>query len=238
MIATIINCVTVIVGTAIGVLFHARIKESFRSIVFTGIGLISLIIGIKMSLATTMILAAAFALVFGGLIGHALRIEDAMLAFGDRLGRRFGGKSGVSEFAHGFLTATVLFCVGAMTIVGSLKAGVSGDYELLLTKSAMDGFMSIMLSASMGVGVGFSALVILVYQGGLTLLATVIEPLLSPLALSELEGVGGMLVVMIGLNLLSLKSIKTANFIPALVFALLFAVLAPLVKPLLAGIGM
>jgi len=282
MIATIINCITVIIGTAIGVLFHSRIKENFKGIVFTGIGIISLLIGIKMSLVTTKILAAAFSLVLGGLTGYALKIEDAMLSLGDKLGRRFNGKEGaetgggvpagagtgdgilggvpagagtgdgilggvpagagtgvgISEFANGFLTATVLFCVGAMTIVGSLKAGLYKDYELILTKSVMDGFMAIMMSASMGIGVGFSVIIILIYQGGLTLLAGVIEPLLSPLALSELEGVGGMLIVMIGLNLLQLKSIKTANFIPALFYALLFAVLNPYVQPILERIGM
>jgi len=233
MIATIINCLTVIIGTFLGLLFHKRIKDDFKGIVFTGIGIISLIIGIKMSLETTKILAAAFSLVTGGLLGNFLRIEDRMLSLGDQISKRVSKKEDGKDFASGFLNASVLFCVGAMTIVGALKAGISGDYELILTKSVMDGFMSIMLAAAMGLGVGFSAVIILIYQGGLTLLASTLEPIITPLAISELTGVGGMLVVMIGLNLLKLKTIKTANYIPALFIALFFASINPYLEPIM-----
>ena len=236
MIATIINCVTVIIGTILGLLLHKRIQEDFKGIVFTGIGIISLIIGIKMSLETTRILSAAFSIVAGGLLGNSLRIEDRMLGLGEKLSGKFAGKSDAKEFANGFLNASVLFCVGAMTIVGSLKAGISGDYELILTKSVMDGFMAIMLSAAMGLGVGFSAVIILVYQGGLTLLASALEPFITPLAISEITGVGGMLVVMIGLNLLKVRVIKTANYIPALPLVVIFALLDPLLQPFLEKI--
>ena len=236
MIATIINCVTVIIGTILGLLLHKRIQEDFKGIVFTGIGIISLIIGIKMSLETTRILSAAFSIVAGGLLGNSLRIEDRMLGLGEKLSGKFAGKSDAKEFANGFLNASVLFCVGAMTIVGSLKAGISGDYELILTKSVMDGFMAIMLSAAMGLGVGFSAVIILVYQGGLTLLASALEPFITPLAISEITGVGGMLVVMIGLNLLKVRVIKTANYIPALLLVVIFALIDPLLQPFLEKI--
>ena len=236
MIATIINCVTVIIGTILGLLLHKRIQEDFKGIVFTGIGIISLIIGIKMSLETTRILSAAFSIVAGGLLGNSLRIEDRMLGLGEKLSGKFAGKSDAKEFANGFLNASVLFCVGAMTIVGSLKAGISGDYELILTKSVMDGFMAIMLSAAMGLGVGFSAVIILVYQGGLTLLASALEPFITPLAISEITGVGGMLVVMIGFNLLKVRVIKTANYIPALPLVVIFALLDPLLQPFLEKI--
>ena len=236
MIATIINCVTIIIGTILGLLLHKRIQEDFKGIVFTGIGIISLIIGIKMSLETTRILSAAFSIVAGGLLGNSLRIEDRMLGLGEKLSGKFAGKSDAKEFANGFLNASVLFCVGAMTIVGSLKAGISGDYELILTKSVMDGFMAIMLSAAMGLGVGFSAVIILVYQGGLTLLASALEPFITPLAISEITGVGGMLVVMIGLNLLKVRVIKTANYIPALLLVVIFALIDPLLQPFLEKI--
>lgn len=236
MIATIINCVTIIIGTILGLLLHKRIQEDFKGIVFTGIGIISLIIGIKMSLETTRILSAAFSIVAGGLLGNSLRIEDRMLGLGEKLSGKFAGKSDAKEFANGFLNASVLFCVGAMTIVGSLKAGISGDYELILTKSVMDGFMAIMLSAAMGLGVGFSAVIILVYQGGLTLLASALEPFITPLAISEITGVGGMLVVMIGFNLLKVRVIKTANYIPALPLVVIFALLDPLLQPFLEKI--
>lgn len=237
MIATFVNCLTVIAGTFLGLLFHKRIKEDFKGIVFTGTGIISLIIGLEMSLETTKILYAAFSLVAGGFVGYYLKIEDRIFQLGERISKSVSKnktrKEGSKDFASGFLTASVIFCVGAMTIVGSLKAGISKDYELILTKSVMDGFMSIMLAAAMGIGVGFSAIVILVYQGGLTLLASTLAPIITPLVESELTGVGGMLVLMIGLNLLRLTTIKTANYIPAIFIALFLAAVDPYLQPIL-----
>jgi uncharacterized membrane protein YqgA involved in biofilm formation len=136
---------------------------------------------------------------------------------------------GSSGFAHGFLNASILFCVGAMTIVGAFRAGADHSYDLILTKSVMDGAVSILLAAAMGVGVAFSVITILVYQGGLTLLAGLIRPYVSDLVLSELSGAGGILIMMIGLNLLDLKELKTGNFLPALLVVLLFTLLEPLV---------
>jgi hypothetical protein len=131
------------------------------------------------------------------------------------------------DFGHAFLNASVLFCVGAMALLGSFKAGTEGDYTLILTKSILDGFMAILMTAAMGPGVAFSALPILVYQGALTLAAQSVKPFVSSLMLSELTGVGGAMVLMIGLNLLSIKQIKTANFLPALLLIVVLALLDP-----------
>ncbi|HRS04817.1 MAG: DUF554 domain-containing protein [Spirochaetota bacterium] len=131
------------------------------------------------------------------------------------------------DFGHAFLNASVLFCVGAMALLGSFKAGTEGDYTLILTKSILDGFMAILMTAAMGPGVAFSALPILVYQGALTLAAQSVKPFVSSLMLSELTGVGGAMVLMIGLNLLSIKQIKTANFLPALLLIIALALLDP-----------
>lgn len=267
------NCVAVIIGSIIGVNVHNRIGERFKDVVFSGIGLIALVIGIQMSLATKQILYVALSLVVGGLLGDLWDIEGAILRFGEWLrrlvtatarGRRErsaavtastreealregaafgadgstpasdhasdGGEEHRGQFAAGFLSASVLFCVGAMTLVGAFQAGAQGNYTLILTKSVMDGFMAIMLAAAMGIGVMFSVIVIFVYQGGLTVLASLIGPVVNPFILAEISGVGGILVVMIGLNLLDLRKIKTANFLPGLVLVVLLAVLDPYIR--------
>lgn len=226
MIATIVNCLAVLVGALIGILFHRRVSEGLKALVFTGAGIISLVLGMKMAFASSRIVYLALALIAGGLAGEALDIEGAILRLGELLKRSFarGGPAASEaacgapsrEFAYGFLNASVIFCVGAMALIGSFKAGVEGDYELILTKSVLDGFMAMILAAAMGVGVAFSALAVLVYQGTLTLLARFLQPYASPLVLGELTGIGGCLVVMIGINLLGFARLKTANFLPGL----------------------
>lgn len=241
MIATFVNCLAVIAGAFIGLLFHRSISEGMKSLVFAGAGIISLVLGMKMAFESTRIVYLALALIAGGFAGEALDIEGAILRLGEFLKRRFtrpaavaaGARSGrrrapssrdpeapAQEFAYGFLNASVIFCVGAMALVGSFKAGAQGDYELILTKSVLDGFVAMILAAALGVGVAFSAGSVLVYQGTLTLLARYLEPYTSPLVLSELTGLGGCLVVMIGINLLGLAKLKTANFLPGLLIIL------------------
>ena len=227
MIATIINAAAVIVGSVVGLLLKRRIGERTRGVLFSGIGVITLVIGMSMALSFERILYLALAVVLGGITGTWIGVEDAILRLGEWLKRRFGQKDSGGEFAYGFLSASVLFCVGAMTIIGSFQAGVDGNYELLLTKSVMDGFMAILLAASLGVGVAASALAILAYQGGLTLLAVYLSPLVTPLLLSEITAVGGALILMIGINLLDLKHIKTADYIPAILWVIVFVLIEP-----------
>jgi uncharacterized protein len=231
MIATFINCATVLVGSLIGLLFNKRINERFKDTIYTGMGMFTIVVGLMMALETTRILFVGISIVAGGLLGSWWEVEAGILKIGERLQSRFGGKnSGSTTFALGFLNASVLFCVGAMTIVGAFRAGAEGNYDLILTKSVMDGFMAILLTAAMGMGVAFSVIVILIYQGGLTLLAGLIAPYISELVLSELSGTGGILVIMIGLNLLKLKEIKTGDFLPALGVILGFVLLEPVVS--------
>jgi len=232
MIATVVNAAAVVIGTLIGLIFHARIQGGFKTAVYNSIGIVSLILGFSMALETQRVLYMALSLVFGGIIGYAMHIEEGILNMGEFLRKRFAKSEEGGEFAYGFLSASVLFCVGALAIIGSFKAGVEGNYELLFTKSVMDGFMAVMLTGAMGVGVGFSALSILIYQGALTLLSVWIRPLVTDLVLSELTGVGGALVIMIGINLLALKEIKTANYIPSLVIVLIFVALDPILGSL------
>jgi uncharacterized membrane protein YqgA involved in biofilm formation len=228
MVATFVNCATVIIGSLLGLFLHRKINESFKQVVYVGAGMISMILGIKMGLVTTRIVFMALALILGGILGQWWNVEGGILRFGELLKRRFARRETGKDFAGGFLNASVIFCVGAMTLVGAFKAGAEGNYDLILTKSVMDGFMAIMLTAAMGIGVAFSAITILVYQGGITLLAGVLQPLVNQLLLDELTAVGGVLVIMIGLNLLGLARLKTANYIPALLITIGLIALEPI----------
>jgi uncharacterized membrane protein YqgA involved in biofilm formation len=222
MIATVVNALAVIAGSLLGLLLHGRIKDSFKSVVYVGAGLTSLIIGVQMAVGAQKIVFLALSLIVGGIHGTWWRIEDGILALGETLKRTFVRGDHGKDFAFGFLNASVLFCVGAMALVGSFKAGTEGNYDLIFTKSVMDAFMSIVFTAAMGIGVAFSALTVLVYQGLLTLASSWLKPLVSAELLRELTGVGGALVIMIGINLLGLAKLKTANFLPALLLIVLF----------------
>ncbi|MCF7947933.1 MAG: DUF554 domain-containing protein [Spirochaetia bacterium] len=234
MIATIVNCITVIIGSLVGLLLRKNMSPKIKEVVYIGAGLISLAIGMQMTFESQRIVYMALAVILGGMLGTAWNIEGGIMNFGGWLQRTFAknAESG-SSFAQGFLDASVLFCVGALTIVGAIKAGAEGNYDLILMKSVLDGFMAIMFTAAMGIGVMFSVITILVYQGGLTLLAGVIGPLIGDLGLAEISGTGGILILMIGMNLLKLHDIKTGNFLPALLVVLVFTSLDPYVVPFL-----
>ncbi|MDC7123941.1 MAG: DUF554 domain-containing protein [Spirochaetales bacterium] len=229
VIATIVNCITVFVGSFIGIKFAGKLTENLKEVLFLCIGLISFVIGIRMCFEYTKTLYVVLSLTIGGLVGYLLDIDAAIMKFGSFLERIFVKKkdSSNNNFAHAFLNASVLFCVGAMTIVGSIRAGVSKDYELIYTKSIMDGISAVIFAAGMGVGTIFSIISILVIQGGLTLLAMAVGDFIPALVISEVSGLGGIMIIMIGLNLLKIKEIKTANFLPALVFVAAFAALDP-----------
>ena len=231
MVATIVNCIAVLAGSLIGLIFHRGVTDRFKEVVYTGVGMVSLVIGIVMSIEMTRILFVALSVVIGGILGYWWNVEGGILKLGEVLERTFARRAKTSEhsFAHGFLAASILFCVGAMTIVGSFRAGVDGQYDLILTKSVMDGAMAILLTATLGIGVAFSVLTILLYQGGLTLLAGVLRQFVTDLVLSELSATGGILILMIGLNLLHLKEIKTGNFLPSLLLILLATLIEPVV---------
>ena len=215
MSATIINALAVLAGTALGLLFGKRMSPSFRDIVMLSSGVVTLVLGVQMALAVPSAVAALFSILLGGFIGHALRLEEWIEALGNKLGGRAGG----SDFGKGFLNASLLFCTGSMSIIGSIEAGTSGDMELILVKSVMDGFMAIVFAAAYGKGVAASVLTILVYQGFFTLLGGWIEPLLGEVGITAMSAVGGFLLVFLALGLMGVKSVRTGNFLPALVFA-------------------
>ncbi|GAB1483980.1 DUF554 domain-containing protein [Treponema sp.] len=254
MFATIVNALAVLFGSLFGLVAAGRIKDNFRLVVFDGAGITTLVIGVSMALKSERIIFLAIALILGGLIGTYLNIDGAILRLGNNLERLTTRRRKVAkeisaeikaddpraawDFGHGFLNASVLFCVGAMALLGSFRAGTEGDYTLILTKSVLDGFMAILMAAAMGPGVAFSALAILIYQGALTLAAGFLKPFMTTLMLSELTGIGGALVLMIGLNLLGLKKIKTADFLPSLILIVIFVFIDPSLIRLAESLGL
>ena len=223
MVATIVNTLTVILGGLIGMLLRGKIAQRFQDSVSVGVGLITLVLGMSMALSGGTLLLIIPSLVLGGLLGTALKVEDGILRVGGGLKKLISSKEESGSFATGFLDATVLFCVGPMTIVGSIEAGLQGNYDVIFTKSAMDGFMAIILAAASGMGVVFSALSVLIVQGAITLAAGALAPVVTEGILAEIGALGGYLILMIALNLLNLKKVRTADFLPAIVLVVLFA---------------
>lgn len=249
MLAVFVNCFTVIVGGLIGVLFSSKIKESLSVTVQNAAGVITLVLGFEMAFQYESIICLTLSLILGGVIGTALDIDGAIYKLGkffEKLVERKNQKSQDDEknltevvevknqlrqkkdFAFGFLNASVLFCVGAMSIIGSFKAGIEKDYTIIFTKSILDGFMAIVFASSMGAGAIFSFITVFVYQGALTLLSTFIAPYVNDSLLNELSACGGAMIIMIGINLLKLKEIKTANFLPGLVLVVVYNLIAGL----------
>ncbi|MEM5947454.1 DUF554 domain-containing protein [Spirochaetia bacterium 38H-sp] len=220
MIAVAINTLTVIVGAIAGNILHSRIGEDYQQVIYKAIGVFTLLIGIQMGLEGISVYVA-IALVIGGLAGTYMDIEGAIYSWGDKLKKKFSKKNDTT-FAQGFLDASILFCVGPMTILGAFKSGAMGDHTLLLTKSMMDGFMALLLSSALGIGVAFSAIVVLIYQGALVMLASLLGNIENPVLISLISGTGGAIVIMIALSLLGICKIKTGNFFPALLVVLAF----------------
>ena len=232
MIGTLINTAAVIVGSLSGLLIGRRIPARFLGFITQAIGIITLILGVQMAMKMVSVasgISLLLALIFGGLLGEWLAIEDAFASLGRRIENRFKFKD--RDFVQGFLTASLLFCLGPMTILGSLQDGLQGDFQLLLLKSIMDGASSIFLAGSLGIGVLFSFIIVLVYQGGLTLLAKTLSGVFTDPVILALTIVGGALVICLGLNLLEIKKIKVANFLPAIVFTPLFQLLFERILP-------
>ena len=223
MIGVLVNTITVIVGSCVGLLLKKGIPQRLTSAIMLGIGLCTIYIGIDGMMAGENTLVLIVSMVLGALVGTGLDLDGKIQALGGWMERRFNRDSSENDtgrvsLAQGFVTASLLFCVGSMTIVGSLNAGISGDNEMLLTKSLLDLISSSMLAASLGLGVLLSAVFVLVFQGALVLLASFLAPFLTPAAIAELTCCGSVLILALGLNLIGLTKIKVADYLPALVF--------------------
>jgi hypothetical protein len=222
MTGTFLNIATVIIGGIIGLIFGARIPDKLKSTVIAGMGLFTAAMGIQMFMKTENPLIVLGALLIGTLLGEWWRIEDGLQNLGKYLEQRFSKESddGSNKFVRGFLTASLLFCVGPMTILGSIQDGLTGDYNLLAVKSVLDGFAAMAFTSTLGVGVMFSTIVILVYQGGISLLAAQLNAIVTPSMMNELTAAGGVILVGLAISsLLEIKKIRVGNMLPGLLIA-------------------
>lgn len=210
------------IGGLLGLSLKGRITKDSEETVSTAVGLVTLVLGMDMALSGGTLLIVIPALVLGGLMGTALGVEKGILKAGDSLRRIVSPGHEGGMFARGFLDATVLFCVGPMTVVGSIEAGLKGNYDVIFTKTAMDASIAVIMAAGLGAGVAASAISILVVQGAITLGADALSPVVTDGVLEEIGSLGGYLVLMISLNLLNVKRVKTGNYLPAILLIVLF----------------
>ena len=233
MIGTILNIVTVLIGGGLGVLLGQRLPERMRETVLHGLGLVTLVVGIHLTLETRNILIVLGSVLIGAILGEWWRIDVGLERLSEMLRARVARRASAQSMAHfteGFVTASLVFCVGPMTILGSIQDGLTGDYSLLAIKSVLDGFAALAFASSLGIGVLFSALTILVYQGALTLAAGLAQNLFTDAMVAEMTAAGGVMILAIGLLLLDVRRIRVANLLPALL-------IAPLIVAALGWLG-
>lgn len=219
MLGTIINTAAIILGGALGLLFGNALPEKLKSTLIQGIGLAVLLIGGSMALKTNNALIVIASLVIGGAIGELIDIELGLKNFGNWIENKIGhGDEG--RFTQAFVSSSLLFCVGAMAILGSIESGLSGHHNILMAKSMLDGISAIIFASSMGIGVLAAAIPVLLYQGAITLTAGLLQGVLSQPVITEMSAVGGLLILGIGLNLLEIKEIKVGNLLPGIFVAI------------------
>ena len=230
MIAAVVNAIVVVLGGLLGLLFGGKLKEVHTETIVNALGICTIVIGVTSAIDTSNILIVIICLVIGTIIGELLKIEHRLDGLGDCLKSRVS-KNGGGRFTEGFVTASLLFCVGSMAIMGSFDAGLRGDYNTIFAKSALDCVMAVTFAATMGVGVLFSGATVLVYQGALTLLAGVVEPFLSAAVVTEMSAVGGVLLIGTGMNIIGLtqKRIRVGNMLPAIFLPVIWFAIAGLV---------
>lgn len=221
ILGTLVNVAAVLAGGTIGLIVHSRLPARFNKIVFQAIGLFTIFLGVSLALKTSNYLVMIFSIVIGAIIGELLKLDVQMDKLGEKLKKISGGRS--ARFSEGFVTAFLLFCMGSMTVLGAFEEGLGGEPNLLFAKSLLDGVSSIALAAALGAGVLFSVIPLLIYQGGLTLLASYLGQLFSEVVINELSAVGGILLIGLGLSILEIKPIKVLNMIPSLIIAVVLA---------------
>ncbi|MGI6093409.1 MAG: DUF554 domain-containing protein [Veillonellaceae bacterium] len=226
MTGTLVNVVAVLIGSGIGLMLKRGIPDKYQATIMQGIALVVGLIGLQMAFKTQNMLVVIISMALGGIIGEAINIDKMLKKAGDRLSERLGSKYG--DVGRGFVTASLVYCVGAMAVVGSIQEGLTGDTSTLFAKSALDGLTAIIFGSSMGIGVAFSSISIFVYQGTLTLLAMAFGNILPDSSVTEMTAVGGLLIVGICLLMLEIKEIKVANLLPAIPVAAVIAAFWPM----------
>ncbi len=233
MVGTLINIFAVLLGGILGAWLGERLPERMRETILHGLGLVTLIVGVQLALKTQNIIVVLASILVGAILGEWWRIDLALERASEwlrgRVAHRLSGRN-LERFTEGLVTASLVFCVGPMTILGSIQDGLTGDYSLLAIKSVLDGFAALAFASSLGIGVVFSALTVLVYQGGLALLAGLAQNVLTEAMIQEMSATGGVMILAIGLLLLDVKRIRVANLLPGLV-------IAPLIVAILHALG-
>lgn len=223
MIGTLINCIAIVIGSALGLLLRRGMKESISKTVMQGVGLSVILIGINGAIQTQNTLLVIISMVIGGVMGAWIDIDAKMNRLGDWAQKKLTRDSSENNtFAQGFVTASLVYCVGAMAVVGALDSGIRGDHSTLIAKAVLDGITAIVFTSSLGIGVMLSAVPILIYQGSIALLGNAIAPLLSDAVITEMSAVGGLLIMAIGINMALEKDIKVANLLPAILIPFLY----------------
>ncbi len=224
MFGTIVNSAAIIAGCLAGLMFRGGISEKYNKTIMHAVSLAVLVIGIKGALGTDDLLIVIFSLAFGSFLGELMHIEDGLEYFGRALEKRFA-KGDDGQFYQGFITATLIFCVGSMAIVGSLESGLTGNHQTLFAKSALDGITSIILGSSFGIGVLFSSIPIFLYQGTITMAAVLVKPFLLPEVVAQMSAVGGVLIMAIGINLIGAAKIRIGSMIPAVFLPMIWYII-------------
>ena len=229
MIGTVINVITVVIGGTLGTFLGARLPDKMRETVMHGLGLLTFVIGLQMALSSHNILIVMASILFGGIIGEMLRIQDGLDAMGRNLEQRFarGGEAG--KFTRGFVTASLVFCIGPLSILGAIQDGLLGDFNLLAIKSTLDGFAGLAFASTLGIGVAFAALTVFVYQGAISVGSMLLGSALGSVTrdtpwVIEMSATGGVLIMGISLLLLDLKQVRIANLLPAVLIAPLIVI--------------
>lgn len=227
MFGTLVNTLAIAAGSLLGLAFRGGIPLHYQQTVIQAIGLAVILVGLSGALKSQDILVVIFSLAIGSLVGEWLRIEARL----NQLGKWIENKCAQSEggIAKGFVTASLIYCVGSMAIVGSMESGLTGNHQTLYAKSVLDGISAIIFASTFGVGVLFSAISVGVYQGVLTLSAVLMKPYLIPLVVDQMSAVGGLLIMAIGFNLLEIKNMRVANMLPAIFMPLGYYILKQLI---------
>ena len=227
MLGTIVNSGAIIAGSLLGILLRKGIKEEYKNTIMDGINLSVIVIGIMGAIKSENIILVIISMVIGGIIGEAIGVENKLDGLGNKLQKTFA--KGDSNFTKGFVTTSLIYCIGAMAIIGSLESGIAGNHETLFAKSILDGISAIVFASTLGVGVAFSAVSVFIYQGSITLLSSSVKDLLTPEVINEMSAIGGILIMAIGLTMSGIKKIKIGNLLPAIFIPVVYYLLKLLV---------
>jgi uncharacterized membrane protein YqgA involved in biofilm formation len=223
MLGTFVNALAIIAGSLLGLVFSKGIADNYKEIIMSGVGLSVVLIGVKSALTSNDLMVVIFSVILGALLGEAAKIEKRLEQLGKFLESKVANKSSdTSSFARGFVTASLVFCVGSMAIVGSLESGLTGNHQTLFAKSVLDGVTSVIFASAMGLGVMFSAAAVFLYQGLITMTAVFMKNFLVPETIAQMTSVGGLLIMAIGFNMLKITTIRVGNLIPGIFLPLVW----------------